>query len=141
MAEYNYYMKQVNTDDNTEYDLKQKFPTFNMKRMDGLMVKGDPKNFYTESFPETSKINVYAGTPASKSGKISMYVLFYGPNCADDFDAFVSFVDGNIIEYRDTYRGKTVTMYMSKAIKVTSDVRREDYSYIEATLTFQNINK
>jgi len=139
MAQYNFYIKQIGTDDETEYAIGEKFPSFNMKSISGLIVNGDPTNFYIESFANTSKVKVYVGEKSTSIGTISMDVIFLGKNCEIDYDSFVDFISVSVLQYRDTYRNKIVKMRMSKAPKVSEDKRRGEESYIDVTFTFERL--
>lgn len=138
---YKYFIKQVDSVDTNEHDLEVEFPTLHVLEVEGLMAHGDPNNIYKESFPESSEQKVYIGPSTVKSNKITIDLFFRGSNCHEDFEAFEALVTGYIVQYRDTYRNKTVRMYKSKATKISSDVRRDAESYMEVTFTFQNTNQ
>lgn len=140
MSKYNFYIKQIDSDDDTEYAIGEKFPSFRMKSITGLMISGDPTNSYIETFADTSRVKVFVGKKSAKVGTVKMDTVFLGQDCATDYDSFLDFISEYVLQYRDTYRNKTATLLMSKAPKITNDRRRDNDSLIEATFTFKKID-
>lgn len=140
MDNYKFYMRQLDSADTTEYELSERFPTLRVKSIKGLLVRGTPTNFYVESYVDSKRKRIAVGEESYSVNPLTMELVFFGETCATDYEDFYDFVSENTVQYRDNYRNKTVNLYLSKAPSIETDVRRDDYSYIEVTFTFNKID-
>lgn len=136
---YNFYIKKINSADDTEYAIGERWPSFQMKDISGLPNDGDPTNFYVERFADTGYTKKYVGAKSTDGGTVVMNVMFYGDTYVSDYHSFTDFLSTSFVQYRDTYREETVQMYMSKAPSITADVRYGEGKRIEVSYTFEKV--
>jgi len=135
--DYKFYFKQLKSEDDTEYEVSETWPSMHITSVKGLMVKGNPTNFYVESYVDSDEVRSYIGDSAHKTSTVEIGAIFFGDTFLEDFEAFEEFISANWVEYHDSYRNKTVQMHKSKATKISSDKRLEGDKHIKCIYYFE----
>lgn len=125
-------------------DLEKDFDGLRYKECTGLNAFGEPTNTYTEEFAETSKAEVFVGSPpAHKQTTIKLTLVFLEGESEEvkndtAYHNFLSFITGCKIAYRDTARKRKALMYLSGATEPKSDTLYGQ-KYKEVMFTFKNV--
>lgn len=125
-------------------DIEAAFPGLRYKECSGINAYGEPQGVYAETFAETDRADVYvASKPAYKQTSIKLTLVFLegeeGEVKADtSYHAFMGFVTGCKVAYRDTVRMRKVLMYLTGATEPKADTLYGQ-KYKEVTFTFTNV--
>lgn len=107
----------------------------------GLDSTGEPKNIYTETYAETSKLRVWLpDSLAFENTDIQFEFLFIGEKCHDTYHEFTEYVQNCYVKYYDTYRNMEVEMVLVSETEPSDMKLYGDDRYISAKFKFKNIN-
>lgn len=150
MDDYKFYMIRYGEADASWKDLESDFPGLRYKECTGLNSYGDITSTYIETYPETSKADVFTSdNPAYSQTIIKITFLFYDESGSStntesyakankSYHDFVEFVSKDKIAYRDTARRRKVLMTLKSAPEPKSDVIKGE-PYIIGEFVFDNV--
>lgn len=135
----------------TEVDLERDFVGLRYKSFSGLGSFGDIKGVYAEDWAEDDGVDVYVSGDVVRSQveyKLALYFF-----CADEsvtdipsqvdaarsvYEAFLDYVSGCLLVYRDTVRKRRALMYLEDASEPSTD-SLVGKSYLAVTFTFKSV--
>lgn len=136
--EYKFYMRQY--PDGTDKDLEAEFVGLHYSSCDGLENKGEVKNIYTETFADSSEINVYVPDEICEdSVEVTFTFAFDGDDRRKVFDDFYSFVRNGVIEYHDNARNKKAWLLLDGGVEPSDDILKGSHVYILADFKFKTV--
>lgn len=136
-----YYKKYSSPPDEAPIDLEV-LHFCDYMRFTNLNPRGDVQNAYEETFAEKSGCNVFVpdiDDLAFKPYECELKLMFRGEGALNIARYFESKLQGEKIEYHDTFRNMYATLLMTKAMKIEAECLYGDNQYVVATFTFTNI--
>lgn len=131
-----------------EKDLERDFLGLRFKSLSGVGDYGKVKGVYSESYAEVDGVSVYISSDVVREQsevKLSLHFL-----CADDtvtdmssqedaarsvYEAFMDFISGCLLVYRDTIRQRRMLLYLDEASEPSTDcVNGKAYLTVQFTL-------
>lgn len=148
MAKYRFFIQSVNTYDTDKLtgklDIEKTFKCYYVS-FTGLGEDGDAANVYTESFPESSKPNIYTPNPSElvHSSTECKLTLLWKSNkdyaVQQNERKFQDYVFGRELVYYDTFRKRYFHLLMTKAPTKGEEKLYGGNQYREVTYTFTNL--
>lgn len=156
--EYSFYMTKCVRDDDgvwsvgTEVDLERDFDGLRYRSFSGLNAYGEQRAVYTEEYAESDAVLSYvsSSTDSRKPLELELELCFFNPdgtvtgiaesyaNAVSVYHAFVGYLAGGYVMYRDTIRKRRVLMYLVEAIEPITDSIK-GLVYLDAKFKFSGV--
>lgn len=141
MADFNFYMQRVDIADQPIKNLEKDFDGLLYKEFKGLETYGKIKSVYTESFPETDELQVFAAeTPIRDNIDLTLTLIFKGDRRRSTYHSFVDYISTGKIKYWDDVRNRQVTFILIESINPETDLLYGGMPYIQAAFNLKCIN-
>lgn len=154
-SQYTHYMKRVDIDGATTYDIESHFTGLLYERAEGMNDVGKAKNIYTETYADSDSLRV--SLPKHNSGsvmvhsvndianeatKITMYFLVVGTASQRQttIKNFRDYVRTGIHRYWDDARNLEFDFIVQEEFKVSDERWHGSQPYVEVAVPMQNIN-
>jgi hypothetical protein len=154
-SQYTHYMKRVDIDGATTYDIEEHFSGLLYMRAEGMNDVGKAKNIYTETYADSdtlrvslpkhryNNIGVHSVTDiTNEATKITMHFLVVGDaeSRIATILAFESYIREGIHRYWDTARNLEFDFIVQDEIKVSDERWHGSNPYVEIQVVMQNLN-
>lgn len=144
MLEPVFQMMRFGEDGSDWKNIEEAFPGLRYKECSGINSYGEPQGVYAETYAETTMAEVYVASEAAyKQTTIKLTLVFLEGEAEEDkndasYHAFMKFISGCEIAYRDTVRMRKALMYLTGATEPKTDTLYGQ-KYKEVTFTFTNV--
>lgn len=139
---YYFYIQKFPSEGQT-YPILDIEQTFDCKyvKMSGIAEDGDVKNIYMEDFAEQSGVDAYIPESiAHKTTVCELTLLFEKSVCKERERTFYEYVNGQLIQWYDTFRNRYVKLILKKEPETVGEKLYGGQQYRQVKYTFENVN-
>ena len=135
------YIKTDDTDTDA-VNTKTLWPNAWLLKSENTLAYGKPKNIVTESFPEADGLKVW--TPQSvthDATDVKLTLCFIGDSADmhDEFDSFMAYIEGKVIEWWDTVRFRKNRLLLTDKVEPSENYHGQ-IPYLEVEFKFKNVD-
>lgn len=144
MALYNFYIQLYPTND--EYtpveDIEKKY-NCKYKQFKSFFFNGEVKNVYTEDYAEQNGVRIWlpgCEERTYKSYDCTLELLFDKATCQKDVRELYNHINGQPLEYHDTFRNRYVKLLCTKQPSIAQEILYGERPYILVSFVFSNVD-
>lgn len=132
----------IKTDDTDAVNTKALWPDMWLLKSENTLAYGKPKNIVTESYPETDGLKVWTpDTVTHDATDVKLTLCFIGENTDkhDEFDSFMAYIEGKVIEWWDTVRFRKNRLLLTDKVEPSENYHGQ-IPYLEVEFRFKNVD-